>query len=180
MALPNDMSRTCDIMAGQQASDPTFSSDSNKRAAPRAMIRTTIMLTTPQTNANASNAVVANAAVCQRMLAAGRVLGAYWLSSAAITAAGGNNATIALYPLDGTGNTGGLIASQTTNTTANGGTGNFVAGQAATLTVVTANIRYTKGTWLAGQISQNSSGVAVPTGVLCVDVEQEDVDGYPV
>lgn len=180
MALPNDLQRTCDLIGACNVSDPNFSGDTKKSA--RSLIRKTIKVTTPATNANASNAINANVADSVRMKSAGRVLGAYWISQgAAITANGTNFATVSVFPLDGTGNTGNAAASQTTKDTANGGSGNIAAnGGSITLTVSAANARYVKGTWLAGQVSMTASGVAMPAGVLCVDVEEEDVDGYAV
>ena len=180
MALPNDASRMADVLAGNAASDPAFTN--NTKRVGRRLIRRTYFLSagTGQTNANGSNATLANANPCMRFPVAGRVLGVYATFASNATAAGGNNATISLVPL-AAGVSGTTIATQTTNTSANGGTGNIVIGVPAALTVDLANNRYAANSTLAFQVAQNASGVAMGIGSYTIDVEEEDVlDSYPV
>jgi hypothetical protein len=133
------------------------------------------MLYTAATNANASNAILANASLSQwRAPGNGRVVSAHFIAALAATAAGGNNATIAAIKLHANGFSNIATASQTTNTSANGGTGNLVIGVPAALTVTDkANARFTRGTVIAPQVSMNSSGVAMGAGTLELVVELE-------
>jgi hypothetical protein len=120
------------------------------------------------------------------MLANGRVLGAKFLPTANVVAAGGNNANIGVAKLDANGATvATALASANTNTSANGGTGNITMGVGASLTVANGNhgadARFTRGTVLAPLFAQNASGVALPVGTLQVDIELEGpADGYPI
>ena len=179
----NDMRRVATGLVRLEGSSGEY--DGSVKDAAVTLIRRTFKFATAAVNANASNALLPNATVGQeRMIANGRVLGAYFIPTANVTAAGGDNATIAvskLHAANGVAQTPAL-ASVTSNTTANGGTGNMVLGVAKSLTVANgANARFSKGEVLAPYLSQNASGVALPTGTLVVDVELEGAaTDYPV
>lgn len=184
MAYPNDASRIVQGLSKLEGSN-SADYDSTPKEAARTLIRRTIEFATTAVNANGSNAVVANAAPSWRALANGRVLGAYFIPQGTATAANANNATIAVKTVYANGVVNASLASQTTNTIGNGGTGNLVAGVAAELTVATANngddARFAKGTVIGPSISQNSSGVAMPAGTIQVDIELEGIaSDYPV
>ncbi len=177
MALPNDMSRQADILAGQSASDPYFTNNT-KKSARRFIRRSYTFGRTEAVNANGSNAILANANPCRRMDVAGRVLGAYAVADTAATSHASNNATIAVKALSPTlGNSSATVASGTTSVT---GLGNVVVGVPLTLTVDSANARYVAGQVLAPEVSENASGVAMGKVSVTIDVEEEDIDSYPV
>ena len=177
----NDMRRIVTGLTRIENSSPEY--DGSKKDAAVTLIRRTLKFATAALNANASNLVAPNATTSQeRAIANGRVLGAIFLPTANVTAAGGDNGTVALAKLHANGVTATpALASATSNTSANGGTGNLVIGVGATLTVADgANARFTKGQILAPELTQNASGVALPTGTLVVDVELEGpADDYP-
>ena len=181
MALPNDMQRVAEGLAKLEASNPEYDHDV-KKAARRLVRRTYNLGVSSAVNANGNNAIVANAAPGIRMPTAGRMLAAYFTCQSTITAASGNNATLAIKPLLANGLTGNACATINTNTTGNGGSGDVAKGVPVTVTAATgANGRYAKGTYLGVDISENSSGVAVPAGSWTIDVEEEDSDdGYKV
>jgi hypothetical protein len=172
MAYPNDMSRIVQGLSKLEAPNPDYTG-SPKNAA-RALIRRSICFSTASVNANGSNAIRANAAASQRMMANGRVLGAYFIPQGTATAATANNANMKVSTVYANGVVNTVLASLTTNTTANGGSGDLAAGVAITLTVTDlANSRFTKGTVIGPEITQNSSGVAMPAGTIQVDFELE-------
>lgn len=169
----NDMSRIAGAVSKLESSSTEYTGD--VKTAARTLIRRTIPLYTAAVNANGNNAFLANAGPQQRMIANGRVLGAYFLPTANATAAATNNAVISVGKLNtSTGVTSANVCSQVTNTTANGGTGNLVLGVATTLTVTDlANARFTRGQSLGASIVMNGSGVAIATGTIQLDVELE-------
>jgi len=182
MAFPNDMSRITGALSKLEGSSTEYT---DVRQAARTLIRRTVRFQTTAVNANGSNAIVANAADSEKMIANGRVLGAVFIPRATATAAGADNAVIAVKSLHANGAVNATLATQTTNTTANGGTGNLSVGVAVSLTVATANggddARFTKGTIIGPSVSMAGSGVALGAGTICVDVELEGpADGYSV
>jgi len=182
MSYPNDASRIGDQIAALAASDRYFTNDT-KKAGRRLVRRTYYIGQVAATNANGSNAVLANANPCIRLPVAGRILAAYGVADTAATAATTNNATIAILPLNATtGVSGTAVATITSNTSANSGTGNIVVGVPFTITAAAGDTaRYAANTVLAPQVSQNGSGVAMGKVAFTIDVEEEDVlDSYPV
>lgn len=185
MGLPNNASRIVDAIANLESSSTDYDSDSNgkaKRKAARTLIRRSFSFAITAVNANGNNAIASNAAPSVRMMTAGRVLGAYLVPQGTATAAGADNAVFAVHKLDGTGNAGTSVASITTNTVANGGSGNLAKAATVTLTVTDiANARFSRGALLAPNVSQNGNGVSTPAGTLQVDVELEgSADDYDV
>lgn len=180
MPLPNDMSRIVKGLSKLEGSSDEY--DDDIKLAARTLIRRTFRIETASVLANGADVVAPNAAPVERMIANGRVLGAYFIPRVAATAAGPNNATMAVKSLYANGLTAVTLASQTTNTSANSGTGNLVVGVAAELTVTDiANARFTKGTLIGATVTQNSSGVAMGAGTFVVDVELEGAaTDYPV
>lgn len=178
MAYPNDASRIASGLSKLEGSN-SADYDSTPKDAARVLIRRTIQFSTTSVFANGTNAVVANAAPSWRALANGRVLGAYFIPQGTATAANADNATIAVKTVYANGVVNATLASKTTNTTGNSGTGNLVAGVAVSLTVATANggddARFAKGIVIGPSISQNGSGVAMPAGTIQVDIELEGV-----
>lgn len=178
MAFPNDMSRITAALSKLESSNSADYDDSPKEAA-RALVRRTVTFATTSVLANGSNAVVANAAPSIRAISNGRVIGAYFIPQSTATAANADNATIAVKTVYANGVVNATLASQTTNTSGNGGTGNLVAGVAVSLTVATANsgddARFAKGVIIGPSVSQNGSGVAMPAGTVVVDIELEGI-----
>ena len=182
MAYPNDASRIGDQIAALAASDRYFTNNT-KQAGRRLIRRTYQFAPMAATNANGSNAVLANANNCIRLPVAGRILAAYGVADTAATAAATNNATIAVLPLNATtGVSGTALATITTNTSANAGTGNVVVGVPFTIPAAAGDTaRYAANTVIAPQVSMNGSGVAMGKVSVTIDVEEEDVlDSYPV
>lgn len=174
MSRHNDMRRVVDGLTKLENSSTAY--DGAVKNAAVTLIRRSISFSTASLHANAANVLTPNQTQGQhRAMANGRVLGAYFLATANVTAAGGNNATIAVAKLhaNGVAQTPAL-ASVTSNTSANGGSGNIVLGVSTALTVESgANARFAKGEIIAPQLTQNSAGVALPAGTLHVDVELE-------
>lgn len=183
MAIPNDMIRITKGLSKLEGSADDY--DDDQKIAARTLIRQTIHFETASVLANGADVVAPNAGQSQRMYANGRVLGAYFIPRVAATAAGPHNATMAVKSLHANGVTNATLATQTTNTTANGGTGNLVVGVPAELTVATANggddARFTKGTVIGVTVTQNSNGVAMGAGTFVVDIELEGpASDYPI
>lgn len=181
MAYPNDASRIGDQIAALAASDRYFTN--NTKQAGRRLIRRTYQFERmAATNANGSNAILANANNVIRLPIAGRILQAYGIADTAATAAATNNATVAVIALLANGVAGNSLATITTNTSANAGTGNISVGVPFTIPAAAGDgARYAANTVLAPQVSMNGSGVAMGKVTVVIDVEEEDVlDSYPV
>jgi len=175
MAFPNDLTKITAALASLEGSNSADYTDSPKEAA-RVLIRRQYTFQVASTLANAADAVLANAAPAVRAISDGRVLGAYFIPKGTATAANANNATIAVKTIYANGVVNASLATQTTNTSANGGTGNLVAGVPVELTVASGDsARFDAGEVFAPAVSQNASGVAMPAGTVVVDVELEGI-----
>lgn len=176
MAIPNDMTRIASALSKLEGSNSAEYTTTPKDAA-RTLIRRTMRFETAAVNANGNNVVAPNAGPAERMIANGRILGAYFVPRVAATAAGADNAIMAVKTLHANGATNATLATQTTNTTANGGTGSLVVGVPVSLTVATANsgndARFTKGTVVGVTVAMAGNGVAMGAGTFVVDYELE-------
>ena len=175
MAFPNDMSRITGALSKLEGSSTEY--DGDPKIAARTLIRRTLKFETAAVNANGNNVVAPNAGPAERVFANGRVLAAYFIPRVAATAAGADNAIMAVKTLHANGATNATLATQTTNTSANGGTGSLVVGVPAALTVSSANngddARFTKGTTIGVTVAQAGNGVAMGAGTFVVYVELE-------
>jgi hypothetical protein len=170
----NDQKRMAEGLSKIEGSNTEYDGDIWKNA--RTFIRRTIQLQTSSTFANGSNAVAANAAPTQfRCPANGRPVAAHFITTAAVTEHGSNNANIELVRTQANGvGAGTAVAAANTNTVANGGTGTLAPGAPVALTVLdAANARCTKGQVLAPRVTMNASGVAMPVGSIVVVYELE-------
>ncbi len=172
MAYPNDMSRIAHGLSKLESSSDEY--DGDPRDAARTLIRRTYTIEVASVLANGSNAVAPHAAPQVRMIANGRMLGAYFLPRVAATAAGADNAVMSVKSIHANGATAVTLATQTTNTTANGGSGNVAPGVAVELTVTDlANSRFTQGTIVSATTTMAGNGVAMGAGTYVFDVELE-------
>jgi hypothetical protein len=181
MAIPNDMIRITKGLSKLEGSN-SEDYDGDPKLAARTLIRRSFRIETAAVNANGSNTVAPNAAPVERMIANGRVLGVYFTPRLAATAAGADNAVLAVKSLHANGATAVTLATQTTNTTANGGTGSLVVGVPVELTVTDlANATFTKGTIIGATVTMAGNGVAMGAGTYQVDVELEGpASDYPI
>lgn len=176
----NDMRRISGALSNLEGSSDQY--DTSAKLAAVTIIRQTHRFAVPALNANASNVVAANASPQIRAIANGRVLGAYFLPTAAAVAHASNNAQIGVVQLYANGSPKATaLATANTAPTANGGVGSLAAGTAVALTVASgANARFTKGTVIAPQLTQNASGVALAAGTVQIDIELEGpASDYP-
>jgi len=178
--LPNDMSRIADGLAKPEASNPTYVCDQGSTRAARNLIRRTIVLRKPDADAMAADATAYTAADQVRMRSAGRVLGAYIQPTATLTAHDTNYATVSVEKGDGAGGAGVVMASKTTKIT--GGTNDWAAGrtEALALSATLANFHFVAGAVIGFSIAKAAAGVVVGVCSICVDIEEEGVDGYAV
>lgn len=98
-----------------------------------------------------------------------RVVSCYYLPRGTAAAHGSNIATVKLVSGDGTGTPATLVASEHTTTT----TGTAMADGVPWLLIdtVAAELELTAGDVLALAITKGASGVVVPAGSLCVELE---------
>ncbi len=181
MAYPNDMSRIAQGLGNTEASrNAAYSATGKAKEAARNLIRRTYVLRKPAADSMAADTTAYTAADMFRAPRAGRVLGAYLIPLSTATASDTTYATISVVKADGAAGSGTVMASQTTKTSASGGTGNLAAGVTKTLTVsaTLADTRYTAGALFGFTIAKASTGVVVPISNIVIDVEEEDVDGY--
>lgn len=173
MALPNDLTKIADGVAGSLASN-LFTS--TPKAASRVLIRETITLVKSAVDGSAAATTAYTAGFLVRMPRACRVLGAAYLPIGAATADATNNATLNVVKGDGLGGAETVAATITTNVAG----GSLAAGvvKALTISSTVANTRIPLGGVLAFSIAKGGTGVAVPAGTFTVDVEWEAVDGY--
>ena len=172
--MSNDQKRMAEALSKLEGSNTEYSGDIPDNA--RTFIRRHVNLTTAATNANASNAINANASPYQwRAPGNGRLVTAHLIPSAAATANADDYATIACIKTQANGvGAGTSIATQTTKPTANGGVGTLAPGAAVALTVTDkANARFTQGQMLAPKVSMGGNGVAMAAGTLELVVELE-------
>jgi hypothetical protein len=94
-----------------------------------------------------------------------RVLAAYFVPAASLTADNTNNATIIVSKRAAGGGSKTTVASATTAIT---GTGNFTAWVPVPLTVVSADATVTALSQLSFEITKGGTGVVVPIGKLVV------------
>ncbi len=181
MALPNDMSRTTDMVAGATASNPNFTANSKKAA--RNLIRKTYTLgSVASVLANGDDAIVANAAPSVYFKNAVRVMGVTIQPRVAMVESASDIQTFSLKPISALGVIGNTIATGNTDTVASGGVGNIDVGQSFSLTVDTTydNNRLAAGTWVGVAIAPSGNGVVVGATSWAIDVEEEGPDGYAV
>jgi hypothetical protein len=170
--MSNDQKRMAEGLSKLESSNPEYTGDIPDNAI--TFIRRTIQLSTAATNANASNAIIANASPSQwRAPGNGRVVTAHLLPSLAATANDTSYSTVSAELLVAGVDTRAL-ATQTTKTTANGGVGTLAPGVGVALTVTDkANARFTQGQIIAPKVAMTSSGVAMGAGTLELVVELE-------
>lgn len=173
MALPNDLTRISDGIAGNNAAK---NFGSNAKRAARTMIRDSFVLIKPAVDGLASTTTVYTAGFAIRMPRAARILGAAFVPSGAATADAANTATLNVVKGDGLGGAEVIMASYTSNVAG----GSLAAGvvKALTVSATLVNTRIPAGSVLAFSISKAGTGVAIPPGNFTVDLEWEDVDGY--
>lgn len=173
MALPNDLTRCTDGVAGADASK-TYTSTPKKAA--RQLIRETFILAKAAVDGTAATTTAYTAGYMVRMPRAARILGAAYLPIGTATADGTNYATIKVVKGDGAAGAEVIMASINTDVAG----GSLAAGvtKALTVTSTLANTRIPAGSVLGFSIAKAGTGVAVPAGNFTVDVEWEDVDGY--
>lgn len=183
MSALNDMTRIVRESSKTGGSNKDYAAD--PKIAAQSLIRRHVTISLLFVNANGANTtssiplvgapVAANANPTQwRAPHNYRVLTCHFVPSAASTADGANNATIAAVKSPANGAAGLTVATANTNTTANGGVGTLAAGAPVALTVTDiANARGAKGTVLSGTITQNASGVLVGSGALVYLIEME-------
>ena len=170
----NDQKRMAEALSKLEGSNTEYTGSIPNAA--RTFIRRVVQLQTAQTNANASNAIAANASPSQfRAPANGRLVKTHFIPSAAASESATVNAVIAVVKTQANGvGVGTDIAIANTNTVANGGTGTLAPGAPVALTVTDqANARFTQGQVLAPRITQTSTGTAMAAGTLELVIELE-------
>lgn len=173
MALPNDMSRIADGIAGADASK-TYTATAKKAA--RNMIRESFTLSKTAADGAASTATAYTAGPQIAVPRACRILGAKIVPAGAATADATNNAVITVSKGDGAGGAAVTMATYTSDVAG----GSLAAGviKAMTVTSTLANTRIPAGGVLGFTITKGGTGVVVPVLSITVDLEWEDVDGY--
>ena len=176
MALPNDMQRISNGLAKLEVSDPTYSQASVIPA--RSLIRRTIILPKVAADAAAATATTYQTSFTVRSRVAGRLLAAYVVPTAAVTADPTNNATVSFVSADGLGGAQVVAATLTTDVAG----GSWVAGvtKTATLSATAANLRWAAGAVLSFAITKAGTGVVLPISQIILDIEEESADAYPV
>lgn len=172
--MSNDQKRMSEALSKLEGSNTEYTGSIPNAA--RTFIRRVVVLPTAATNANASNAIAANASPYQwRAPANGRLIQAHLIPSATVTESATVNAVIAAVKTQANGvGAGTAIATANTNTVANGGTGTLAPGAPVALTVTDlANARFTQGQVLAPRVTQTSTGTAMPACTLELVVELE-------
>jgi len=175
MAFPNDMSRIAGGLGKLEASSTQY--DATAREAARNLIRREYVLVKPAADAMASTATAYTAAFQIRMPRAAKILAAYIMPTAALTADDTNYATVSVQKGDGAGGAGTVMASVTTQTT---GSGNWAAGvpEAMTVSATLANTRIARGEVLGFAITKTGTGVVVPICTIEVELELEGLDAH--
>jgi hypothetical protein len=178
MAFPNDLSRVVAGLSKLEGSNSADYTGSVPKAA-RQLIRKVVKLRKPAADAMATDTTAYTAADQEYMPCAARILGAWILPQATLTAHDSNYATVKVVKGDGAAGAETVMASVATTTT---GSGNWAVGIAEALTVssTVANTRIAKGEILAFSIAKTGSGVAVPISSISVLLELEGTDDFAV
>lgn len=169
--MSNDMKRIAEGLSKLEGSSDQY--DGSIPDAAKTLIRKTIQLGTSATNANASNAIAANASLSQwRAPGNGRLVSAHFIPSAAATSNDTNYAKVSAIKTAANGiGSGTAVATGNTTTT---DLGTLAPGAPVALTVTdAANARFTRGQVLAPKVAMVASGVAMAAGTLELLVELE-------
>lgn len=177
MAFPNDMSRIAKGLGKLEASSASYDATKASDEAARNLIRREFILVKPAADSMAADTTAYTAAFMVRMTRAAKILGAYIVPQATLTAHDTNYATIKVQKGDGAGGAGTDMATLATTTT---GSGNWAAGAPEVMTVTStlADSRIARGEVLGLAIAKAGTGVVVPICTIVVELELEGVDAY--